>query len=359
MRICFFGDSFVNGTGDDDGLGWVGRVVSRARRGGRDLTAYNLGIRGNTSADVAARWEAEAKLRLLPEHDGRLVFSFGANDCASKVDGGPRVARAVSLAHAEAILEAAHRWLPTLMVGPSIIAGDQEANARIAALSADYANLCERIGVPYLEICRVLAASPTWLREALAGDGAHPNREGYSIVADAVSGWSSWRRWVETSRVIAADPSSVLPERIESLLRRVYVDAGFTDPKIAATSFAASAVFARGQLLVTRDDLTGALTGMVIVAGPDSPARKIATDGEVEMHLLAVVPEHRKAGIGRALVDAAIDFAREKKFGKMVLWTQPAMNDAHRLYERFGFVRTPGRDFENAGRPFWVFEKNL
>jgi hypothetical protein len=22
MRICFFGDSLVNGTGDDDGLGW-------------------------------------------------------------------------------------------------------------------------------------------------------------------------------------------------------------------------------------------------------------------------------------------------------------------------------------------------
>src|SRR5437773_118332 len=65
MRICFFGDSFVNGTGDDEGLGWVGRVVARARQDGRDVTGYNLGIRANTSADVAARWAGEARLRIF------------------------------------------------------------------------------------------------------------------------------------------------------------------------------------------------------------------------------------------------------------------------------------------------------
>src|SRR5262249_24732386 len=152
MRVCFIGDSFVNGTGDDDGLGWVGRVVARARQGGCDVTGYNLGIRRNTSADVAARWRGEAALRLPADCDGRLVFSFGANDCACSEDGGgPRVERAASLGHAERVLEAAPRWLPTLMIGPSTIACDREANARILGLSADYAALCARIGVPYLE----------------------------------------------------------------------------------------------------------------------------------------------------------------------------------------------------------------
>ncbi len=99
MRICFFGDSLVNGTGDDDGLGWVGRVVAQARHGGCDVTAYNLGVRRDTSADVAARWMGEARLRLPAEHDGRLVFSFGANDCiASDEDGSPRVKPADSIA---------------------------------------------------------------------------------------------------------------------------------------------------------------------------------------------------------------------------------------------------------------------
>jgi len=200
MRICFFGDSFVNGTGDDDALGWVGRVVAKARQSGRDVTAYNLGIRRDTSADVAARWRSEARLRLPPDCDGRLLFSFGANDCLSAgVDGGPRIGRAESLANLEATLREAQRWLPTLMVGPGIVADDREANARICELSADYANVCEQFRVPYLETCHLLLASPTWTREALAGDGAHPNRGGYAIIADAVSKWSDWCDWFNSS----------------------------------------------------------------------------------------------------------------------------------------------------------------
>ncbi len=198
MRVCFFGDSFVNGTGDDDGLGWVGRVVARARQRGRDLTGYNLGIRRDTSADVAARWMHEAKLRLPAEHKGHLVFSFGTNDCGSDdFDRGPRMARADSLANAETILKAACSWLPTLMIGPSTVVGSRDANDRICALSADYAKICERLGVPYLQVCRITLASPIWTREAMEGDGAHPNRGGYTLLADAVTDWPPWRAWIE------------------------------------------------------------------------------------------------------------------------------------------------------------------
>jgi acyl-CoA thioesterase-1 len=194
MRICFFGDSFVNGTGDDDALGWVGRAVASARRAGRDVTAYNLGVRGDTSADIAARWEREARLRLPPGNDGRLVFSFGANDGAS--DGADaRVPYQASIANAEAILQSALRWLPTLMIGPAIIADDPAANARIRAVSTGYAQLCARLGVPYLEIVELLSASAIWTREAMAGDGAHPSRGGYGLVADAVCAWSAWQVW--------------------------------------------------------------------------------------------------------------------------------------------------------------------
>ena len=197
MRICFFGDSFVNGTGDDDALGWVGRIVARARGDGCDVTGYNLGIRRDTSADIAARWHREASLRLPAEHDGRLVFSFGANDCAAAGDGErPRIERAESLGHAEAILTKASDWLPTLMIGPGSLTGDAEANRRISLLSSEYSKLCQRIGVPYLEICKLTLSSSAWQEEALAGDGAHPNRRGYGLVADAVSSWSAWRSWV-------------------------------------------------------------------------------------------------------------------------------------------------------------------
>jgi acyl-CoA thioesterase I len=196
MRICFFGDSFVNGTGDDDGLGWVGRVVARARQSGCDMTAYNLGIRRDTSADVAARWMEEARRRLSPEHHGRLVFSFGANDCMASDDASlPRLAPEVSLANAAAVLTAARRWLPTLMIGPPAVADNRAANQRIGALSTEYSRLCDDLGVPYLDMCRVTLAASVWAEEALAGDGVHPNRGGYSLVADAVVNWTAWSVW--------------------------------------------------------------------------------------------------------------------------------------------------------------------
>jgi acyl-CoA thioesterase-1 len=80
IRICFIGDSFVNGTGDPLCLGWTGRVSAAAIQQGYAVTSYNLGIRWETSADIAARWRDECARRLPAHSDGRVVFSFGAND---------------------------------------------------------------------------------------------------------------------------------------------------------------------------------------------------------------------------------------------------------------------------------------
>ncbi|MGH6975830.1 MAG: GDSL-type esterase/lipase family protein, partial [Stellaceae bacterium] len=79
LRIGFFGDSFVNGFGDPDSLGWVGRVGAAAIARGHDVTIYNAGIRGNTSTDVRDRWRDEAVHRLPAAHPRALVFSFGVN----------------------------------------------------------------------------------------------------------------------------------------------------------------------------------------------------------------------------------------------------------------------------------------
>ncbi len=197
MRICFFGDSFINGTGDDACLGWVGRACAAARHAGRDVTCYNLGIRGDTTAHVLQRWRREAEARLLAEHDGRLVFSFGANDCWPDKDGdGVRIAPAQTLANAAAILTAARALWPTLMVGPLPV-GDAATDRRVAALSAEFENLCAGIGVRYLEVFGLLAASPVWSREVAQGDGAHPNMGGYGEVAEAVMSWIPWRHWID------------------------------------------------------------------------------------------------------------------------------------------------------------------
>lgn len=119
MRICFIGDSFVNGTGDDTCLGWVGRISAAARQRGHDLTIYNLGVRRDTSSDILSRWQQEVGLRLPDNCDGRLVFSFGTNDCSLGDDGNIRLSHKRNVDNAGAILSRAKGWRPTLMIGPA------------------------------------------------------------------------------------------------------------------------------------------------------------------------------------------------------------------------------------------------
>jgi acyl-CoA thioesterase-1 len=195
MKICFFGDSFTNGVGDDECLGWVGRVCSSQRKSGADLTAYNLGIRGNTSEDIMLRWRAEARARMAAEDTGHLVFSFGANDCAAADDGRARLAQSDRLKNARAILVDAPKAWPTLFVGPLPIADDPVANKRIADLSRQAGVFARAHRVPYLDVFTAAQESDVWQQECKAGDGVHPNSGGYELVAELVEKWDAWQAW--------------------------------------------------------------------------------------------------------------------------------------------------------------------
>ena len=146
---------------------------------------------------------------------------------------------------------------------------------------------------------------------------------------------------------------------IEDLLQSAYVEGGFTSPEQATSMFAARSVRARGELLVARDPADGHLVGMVLVVPPTSSARRMAEPDEAEMQLLAVSPERQGHGVGTALVRAALATAKRLGYPRMVLWTQPTMLAAQRLYIAEGFVRAPERDFDRAdGRSFLVFTRS-
>jgi lysophospholipase L1-like esterase len=98
VRICFIGDSFVNGTGDPLCLDWTGRVCATAITLGYPITYYNLGIRRETSPDIAARWRDECARRLPATIDGRVVLSFGANDTTIE-QGQQRLSLDATLRH--------------------------------------------------------------------------------------------------------------------------------------------------------------------------------------------------------------------------------------------------------------------
>jgi lysophospholipase L1-like esterase len=193
-RICFIGDSLIAGTGDAEFLGWPGRLCAAARRREHDLTCYNLGIRGNTSADILRRWRREAEARYVEGHDCRLVFEFGVND-TKDVDGKRIVEPERAVAQAREILAGAAAWLPTLMIGPPPIA-DASRNQRIADMSKRLAALCAEIGVPYFNAFDALTGSSAWRDALRAGDGVHPVAAGYAEWARVIEAWPAWRTWV-------------------------------------------------------------------------------------------------------------------------------------------------------------------
>ncbi|MEB3358688.1 MAG: GDSL-type esterase/lipase family protein [Synechococcales bacterium] len=194
MRICFVGDSFVNGTGDPECLGWAGRVCRTACQQGHDLTAYNLGVRRDTSDDIRARWRSEVDCRSSQGEDNRLVFAFGTNDTTA-VAGQLRVPPDRSVQNAEAILIQAQETHPVLMISPAPVANDALQNDRTLRLAARYQALCDRLTIPYLDVFTPLLNSPVWMTEAAQFDGAHPRAKGYQVYADLVEQWSAWRSW--------------------------------------------------------------------------------------------------------------------------------------------------------------------
>lgn len=146
-------------------------------------------------------------------------------------------------------------------------------------------------------------------------------------------------------------------DELFALLRTAFVDAGFTDPSLAATIFAPASVRARGTLITARDPASGRLLGVIVLVAPGAAVRQIAGDTEAEMHLLAVSPDARQQGVGQALVDTLVACAREKGWPRIVLSTQTGMHAAQRLYLRAGFSRAPERDWTRGTRGFLAFTR--
>lgn len=90
----------------------------------------------------------------------------------------------------------------------------------------------------------------------------------------------------------------------------------------------------------------GKLVGTVMLqAWPDAAGQLVAGPGEAEIRALAVLPEARGGGLGGALLAAVIERAEREEIRQLLLFSQPDMVVAHRLYEQAGFVRLPERDW--------------
>src|SRR5688572_23930749 len=145
LALVFLGASLVAGVGDPKGQGWVTRVVGRTHHPDLELTAYNLGVRGNTSADVLARWRAECAPRWAGRAEKRLVVSVGANDAAT----GVTLARH-RLNLANILDDASSLGIGTFVVSPPPT-DDEELNGKLDVLVESQGDVCSRRNVPFVD----------------------------------------------------------------------------------------------------------------------------------------------------------------------------------------------------------------
>lgn len=107
--------------------------------------------------------------------------------------------------------------------------------------------------------------------------------------------------------------------------------------------FAVDIANVRGRL-VDAEILVAERDGRLVGSMTRYPQWRGAQEATVAVRLLAVPPEERGSGIGRALMQYAIDRAREEGKSRVILTTTPDMTSARELYERLGFRREPGLD---------------
>ena len=190
LRVCFLGDSLTFGQGDDTGLSWPARVFAAARKEGHNLTAYNLGVRGDTAAQVAFRAKAETDGRFRSGDRKAVVFSFGANDL---FQSRPLEETLEAL---DALLEwaRAEGYAVFVLPPPTIPEGTMASAAHV--MSDAFADSCQRNGAAFLDTRVAGVDWSLWWAEARAGDGVHPGAGAYESLAKAFANWSAWKAWL-------------------------------------------------------------------------------------------------------------------------------------------------------------------
>jgi len=181
IRILFIGDSLVNGAGDQQMLGWAGRLCQKCDNDDQEITYYNAGIRRNTSEDVLNRlkFEIENRQLHLDLFDARLVVSFGVNDTIIE-NGEARVSAENTVLNFELVVKLATAVCHC------------PRNKRLASLNSLLVKKAEELEVDFIDVFPSIESDEQYKLEAKQNDGAHPRQYGYERLFNVIYSSNKW-----------------------------------------------------------------------------------------------------------------------------------------------------------------------
>ncbi|MDX1401078.1 MAG: GDSL-type esterase/lipase family protein [Kiloniellales bacterium] len=207
--ICFLGASTTEGLGDETGQGWVGRLVTLSTEMGALIVYHNLGVRGETLREIAARGPRLCRDCLSHRKDRLIVLSSGLNDIARLENGKQRTPERVIARRYKALCEALMDIAPLMIVGPPPVLEEKLPyhsetsghrfnfkNEDVRKLCALYEAIARDLGLPYLPVFSSMQKDEDYLQGLSANDGLHPDGRGYQKLAIEVLNWPRWKEAV-------------------------------------------------------------------------------------------------------------------------------------------------------------------
>ena len=188
IRIVSLGDSNVSVSGDERGMGWVGRVIAKTPANHPRVDVFTLPAPAETTTMLVDRWVPEVQRRFSSETDNRLVIAL------SNIDPTAGISTSRSRLNIATILdEAAKAGISCILVGP-LPSHNPQLNPEIEHLVAGFEDVANRRGVTFIDCFRPLVEHPDFNAELQNSEHSRPGQIGHGLVAWLVlnRGWYEW-----------------------------------------------------------------------------------------------------------------------------------------------------------------------
>jgi lysophospholipase L1-like esterase len=202
MRVLLFGDSITFGAWDSQG-GWADRlkrfynaeyqrVVETDNPNPHQI--LNLGIGGDTSRNLLARFEHEYKARASANWPPVFVIAVGVNDTKVPRGGGANLVPIDEYrANMRAIVQLAKKYSDKILLVGLFPLRDEELPFKDVVFRQDTVEqydavideVSKEFSVPKVEVLQVIAAQHDY-KSLFFADGLHPNDAGHGRIYDLI-----------------------------------------------------------------------------------------------------------------------------------------------------------------------------